>query len=93
MEKAKNSSLLIAISTYWKRKQIGKYIHKYIIAKKSSSKNVKITHNEFCGVIYDYYICVPAFLEERERKKNVRTLHYMYKPRERVLNPYRREWV
>jgi hypothetical protein len=65
-----------------KKNQLGKYIHKYIIAKqKTSSKNLKITRNEFCGVIYDSYIYVPTFLDERD-KKDVRTVH-CNKPRER----------
>jgi len=65
-----------------KKNQLGKYIHKYIIAKNKSSKNVKITYNGFCGVIYAFYIYVPAFLDER-KKKTFRTLHCMYKSRER----------
>jgi hypothetical protein len=81
-----------------KKNQLGKYIHKYIIAKKkTSAKNVKFTYNGFCGVIYASYICVPAFLDERKKKpkkkKKVRTLQCMYKSRESVLNPYGREWV
>jgi hypothetical protein len=41
-----------------KKKNLGKYQNKYIkmyqvhYSKKIKKKNVKITHNEFCGVIY-----------------------------------------
>jgi hypothetical protein len=70
-----------------KKNQLGKYIHKYIIAKKkkTSSKNLKITHNEFCGVINDSYICVPAFLDEREKKTLEHYIVCTNRERERVL--------
>lgn len=59
MEKAKNISLLIA------KKSTQKYIHKIIIAKKSS-KNVKITYNGISDVICGGKICLLAFLDEEK---------------------------
>jgi len=81
MEKAKNISLLIEKKSI---RKIYTQIH-YSKKKKTSSKNLKITHNEFCGVINDSYICVPAFLDEREKKTLEHYIVCTNRERERVL--------